>query len=120
MEAYFPMRKPEQRAESKEQRAKMIIRVLSHTSLIQDGRETIEAVYSRLNKGIDMAFLTIGDPAIYSTFFYLYDKLLKLNPELKIEIIPGVSSINASAARAKISLALADEKDCNTSGKLYG
>lgn len=73
-------------------------------------QETIETVYSRLNKGIDMAFITIGDPAIYSTFFYLYDRLLELNPELKVEIIPGVSSINASAARAKISLALADEK----------
>jgi precorrin-2/cobalt-factor-2 C20-methyltransferase len=57
-----------------------------------------------------MAFITIGDPTIYSTFFYLYDRLLDANPDLDIEIIPGVSSINASAARAKVSLGLADEK----------
>jgi len=73
-------------------------------------QETIEIVHSRLKKGIDMAFLTIGDPTIYSTFFYLYDKLLELNPEINIEIIPGVSSINTAAARAGLSLGLADEK----------
>jgi len=73
-------------------------------------QETVVAVYSRLNKGIDMAFVTIGDPTIYSTFFYLYDRLLELNPELNIEIIPGVSSINASSSRANISLGLADER----------
>jgi precorrin-2/cobalt-factor-2 C20-methyltransferase len=70
----------------------------------------VKKILSRLNKGIDMAFITIGDPAIYSTFFYLYDKLLELNPKLDIEIIPGVSSINAAAARAGLSLGLADEK----------
>jgi precorrin-2/cobalt-factor-2 C20-methyltransferase len=72
--------------------------------------ETVQTVLSRLNRGIDMAFITIGDPTIYSTFFYLYDKLLELNPELSIEIIPGVSSINTAAARAGLSLGLADEK----------
>ncbi len=72
--------------------------------------ETAETVLSRLNKDIDMAFITIGDPTIYSTFFYLYDKLIELNPGLNIEIIPGVSSVNAAASRARLSLGLADEK----------
>ncbi len=72
--------------------------------------KTVEAILNRLNKGIDMAFITIGDPTIYSTFFYLYDKLLDLNPELNIEIVPGVSSINTAAARAGLCLSLADEK----------
>ncbi len=72
--------------------------------------ETVETVLNRLNKDIDMAFITIGDPTIYSTFFYLYDKLIELNPGLNIEIIPGVSSVNAAAARARLSLGLADEK----------
>lgn len=79
-------------------------------SLDTKWHETVETILSRLNKGIDIAFITIGDPAVYSTFFYLYDRLLELNPALKISIIPGVSSINASASRAAISLGLADEK----------
>jgi precorrin-2/cobalt-factor-2 C20-methyltransferase len=72
--------------------------------------ETVKTILSRLNKDIDMAFITIGDPTIYSTFFYLYDKLIELNPGLNIEIIPGVSSVNAAASRARLSLGLADEK----------
>lgn len=98
IEAHFPMRKTKNNQPSE------------NCELDTKWQETIETVYSMLNRGIDMAFITIGDPTIYSTFFYLYDKLLELNPELNIEIIPGVSSINTSAAKAGMSLALADEK----------
>ena len=96
IEAHFPMRKTKSSEHECELDTKW--------------QETIETVYSRLNKGADMAFITIGDPTIYSTFFYLYDRLLELNPKLDIEIIPGVSSINAASARAKMSLGLADER----------
>ncbi|MFO0753957.1 MAG: precorrin-2 C(20)-methyltransferase [Thermodesulfovibrionales bacterium] len=71
---------------------------------------TVEAVSAVLGRGTDMAFITIGDPTIYSTFFYLYDRLLEINPELPIEFVPGISSINAAAARVPLSLSLADEK----------
>lgn len=56
------------------------------------------------------AFLTLGDPCLYSTFFYLYDRLLSLMPDLRIEIVPGVPSINAAAARAELPLGLGDER----------
>ena len=96
IEAHFPMRKT---------------RDSDHASeLDPKWDETVRSISARLDRGTDMAFITIGDPAIYSTFFYLYEKLLQLNPGLRVEIIPGVSSINASAARAGISLGLADEK----------
>ena len=96
IEAYFPMKKTKNPDHGNE--------------LDPKWAETVKAVSARLNQGIDMAFITIGDPTIYSTFFYLYDRLLEVNPDLHVEIIPGVSSINASAARAGISLGLADEK----------
>lgn len=109
IEAHFPMRKTKQqglgiRGQGLEK---------NHgTDFELDNKwaETVKNILNKLNKGIDVAFITLGDPTIYSTFFYLYDKLIELNPELNIEIIPGVSSINASAAKAKISLGLADEK----------
>jgi len=75
--------------------------------------ERWEMITAEMGKALvssDCAFLTLGDPSLYSTFFYLYDRLLGLKPDLKIEIIPGVSSINAAAAKARMSLALADEK----------
>lgn len=58
----------------------------------------------------DAVFLTLGDPCFYSTFFYLLNRIEGSVPGLKIKIVPGVSSINASAAEAGISLGLAYEK----------
>ncbi len=72
--------------------------------------ETVEAVLNRLDRGIDVAFITIGDPGIYSTFFYLYDRLLEQKPSLAVEIIPGISSINAAAARAGLYLGLGNDR----------
>jgi precorrin-2/cobalt-factor-2 C20-methyltransferase len=111
IEAYFPMRKTKgHRARGKGQGVSTSDHPTSADDLDAKWDETVRIVSDRLNSGTDMAFITIGDPTIYSTFFYLYDGLIETNPDLDIEIIPGVSSINASAARAGISLGLADEK----------
>jgi len=72
--------------------------------------EAVLAIVSILDQGIDAAFITIGDPAIYSTFFYLYDRLLERMPALNIEIVPGISSINAAAARAGLYLGLGNDR----------
>ncbi len=96
IEAHFPMRKTKASAYACELDTKW--------------NETVKTVLGILNRGSDMAFITIGDPTIYSTFFYLYDRLLELNHSLSIEVIPGISSITASAAQARISLGLADER----------
>jgi precorrin-2/cobalt-factor-2 C20-methyltransferase len=72
--------------------------------------ETSKKIIDKLDQGKDVAFLTLGDPAVYSTYFYLHDRLLELQPGLKIEIIPGVSSVNAAAARARISLGLGNDR----------
>ncbi|MFC1770126.1 precorrin-2 C(20)-methyltransferase, partial [Nitrospirota bacterium] len=69
-----------------------------------------EEILGYLNDGSDVAFITLGDPVLYSTFFHLYDSLLALSPDVNVEIVPGVSSINAAGARAGVSLALASEK----------
>jgi len=96
VEAYFPMKKTRSDAADDE--------------LPERWNETAANILKRLEKGIDVAFITIGDPTIYSTFFYLYDRLMDLKPDIFIDIIPGVSSITAAAARSGISLGLADEK----------
>lgn len=99
VEAYFPMRKtrgPRQGAEQGD--------------LDERWRDTVESVLSRLNSNTDVVFITIGDPTVYSTFYYLHERLLDLNHDLQIEIVPGVSSIMASAARAGVYLGIADER----------
>ena len=57
-----------------------------------------------LESGADAAFLTIGDPLVYSTFGYLLRPLRTLAPHLPVEIVPGVTSIQAAAARAQVVL----------------
>jgi precorrin-2/cobalt-factor-2 C20-methyltransferase len=106
IEAHFPMRK------TKKERSAVSGQQSANYDPELDARwnEIAESILARLEKGKDVAFLTLGDPAIYSTFFYLYDRLLELHPGLDIEIIPGVSSINASAARANISLGLGNDR----------
>ena len=53
-----------------------------------------------LDGGRDAAFLTEGDPMLYSTFLQLAARLRAAAPDLPIEIVPGVSSITAAAATA--------------------
>ena len=110
IEAHFPMRKTKASAPGSPERRKSFWGGAHAGELDTKWNETVATVLSILNRGADMAFITIGDPTIYSTFFYLYDRLLELNPLLSIEIIPGISSITASAAQAGISLGLADER----------
>jgi precorrin-2/cobalt-factor-2 C20-methyltransferase len=98
IEAFFPMKKTRHSAEA------------GDDLLEARWNETVLNILKRLNQGIDVSFITIGDPSIYSTFFYLYDRLLALAPAIPIKIVPGVSSITAAAARAGISLGLANEK----------
>jgi precorrin-2/cobalt-factor-2 C20-methyltransferase len=53
-----------------------------------------------LEAGQDAAFLTEGDPLLYSTFIHLVAALRRANPALPVEIVPGVSSVTAAAAAA--------------------
>jgi precorrin-2/cobalt-factor-2 C20-methyltransferase len=67
-------------------------------------------VVERVREGNDVAFITIGDPFIYSTFLYIYRIFREKYPEIPVEIIPGVSSINAAAIAAGIPLGQASER----------
>lgn len=104
IEAYFPMQKTVRGSGSGVQGS------AEEENLNEKWNDTVEKILNRIEMGIDAAFITIGDPGIYSTFFYLSDKLLGLKPALAIEIVPGVSSINAAAARAGVYLGLGNER----------
>lgn len=72
--------------------------------------EAAQAITSCLEAGQDVAFPTLGDPAIYSTGFYVYEALASCNYDGEIKVIPGISSIGASAASANMPLCLGDER----------
>lgn len=61
-----------------------------------------EELKSYLDKGLDVAFLTLGDPTIYSTYIYIHKRILNMGYEASL--IPGVPSICAVAAALNDSL----------------
>ncbi|MFA6294498.1 MAG: precorrin-2 C(20)-methyltransferase [Victivallales bacterium] len=61
-------------------------------------------VAEKLLGGYDCAFVTIGDPMIYSTCSYLLAELRKIIPDLKSEIISGITSFQTAAAKSQIPL----------------
>ncbi|MEG2171998.1 MAG: precorrin-2 C(20)-methyltransferase [Desulfovibrionaceae bacterium] len=63
--------------------------------------DTTEAI---LRQGRSAAFITIGDPLVYSTFGYLSRTLQARWPDLPLEIISGITSFQAAAARTNTIL----------------
>jgi precorrin-2/cobalt-factor-2 C20-methyltransferase len=63
-----------------------------------------------LAKGEDVVFPTLGDPAIYSTGFYVCETLEEYGSPFTVEIIPGVSAAGAASAVSGVPLCLGDER----------
>ena len=54
-----------------------------------------EMIAQYLNSGRDVAFITLGDPSIFSTYSYVQRRLID---RYEIETIPGITSFTACAA----------------------
>ena len=54
-----------------------------------------ENIAEQLNLGRDVAVLCVGDPMLYGTFMYIFNRLCD---RFSIEVVPGISSVMASAA----------------------
>lgn len=97
-----------------EGRQEIIIHQFPMTSdrsrLLPAWQEAAALIAERVSAGKDVAFITIGDPLLYSTFIYLLRIFRESYPQVAIEIIPGISSINTAAAVACVPLAEADER----------
>lgn len=73
-------------------------------------RQGAERMVEKLRGGSDIAFITIGDSMLFSTYSYLMKQVMKLAPEVQIESIPGITSFSASAAHLNIPLAEGEER----------
>jgi len=73
------------------------------------------AVAEKLTKGQDVAFPTLGDPTFYSTAFHLSGAMQEVflnnnDKTISVVVVPGVTSVSASAAAAGMPLCLGDER----------
>jgi len=72
-------------------------------------KENAEKIANEVRLGRRVIYLTVGDPSIYSTWIYIYKELRRNHKDIEIDIVPGITSIFAFAAEAKIALVEGDE-----------
>lgn len=77
-------------------------------ALEQVMEENAKIVCDLLKQGKRLAFLTIGDPAVYATYMYLQRRVRELGG--KAQMISGVPSFCAVAAKLGISLGEQEEE----------
>jgi len=88
-----------------------------HLTMSRDRAEDLQtydtaadAIFAELRQGKSIAWITQGDPFFYSTFMYLYEQMRQRYPEVPIEVIPGITSPSAAAARAGVPVSRLDDK----------
>ena len=59
-------------------------------------------VKEQLEQGKNVAFLTLGDPCVYSTYLYIHKKIKEMG--FDVQIISGIPSFCAAAARLNMGL----------------
>ncbi|ARS88724.1 cobalt-factor II C(20)-methyltransferase [Natrarchaeobaculum aegyptiacum] len=66
-------------------------------------KEAAAEVAPRAREG-DVAFVTLGDPNVYSTFGHLRRTLRAFHPDVDLEIVPGVSAMTAFATALDVEV----------------
>lgn len=69
--------------------------------------ENAKAIATKLEEGKNVAFITLGDPMIYSTYAYMLPSFARLG--IQPVTVPGIPSFCASAARLSLPIARGNE-----------
>ena len=91
---------------------------LTKKELVSAWEKNAQQVIKALKKGQEAAFITIGDPMTYSTFGYLMQTIKRMDADIIIKIIPGITSFQAGAAAAGHVLTEAEESFTVISGAM--
>ncbi|MGH9991902.1 MAG: precorrin-2 C(20)-methyltransferase [Nitrososphaera sp.] len=83
--------------------------VKDRDSLKEYWKRNAEEIACEVRSGKNVVYLTVGDPALYSTWIYIHRQIRKDHRDIEVEIVPGIASMFAMAANAQISLAEGDE-----------
>ncbi len=89
---------------------KLLFPMLKDKRVLHDQwMKNYEAIRDAACRGADCAFITLGDPGIYSTFSVIAGLFKAHSPDIEIETIPGIPSFCHAAARAGMTLVEGDE-----------
>ncbi len=95
-ELYFPMKKIEAGKDPGREVREAWLATASH-------------ILALLDQGKDVAFPTLGDPAIYSTGYYLYETILSLRPDIQVRFHAGISAMSGCSAETATPICLGNE-----------
>ncbi len=73
-------------------------------------QDAADTVLANLDAGNDVAFPTLGDPAIYSTGYYLHQTIIEIRPDVRVVFIPGISALSSCSAATSIPICLGDDR----------
>ena len=71
-------------------------------------------IQTALDEGKDVVFLCEGDPFFFGSFAYIYERLI---PDCNVQVVPGITSIQASSAISGRPLAMLTEQLAILSGR---
>lgn len=71
--------------------------------------EAADEIQAELENSREVAFITLGDPLLYSTYIYVLERLQNRPVEVEIETVPGINSFSACAAAMNQPLAEKNE-----------
>jgi precorrin-2/cobalt-factor-2 C20-methyltransferase len=77
--------------------------------VLQAWQDSADRIFAVLSQGRDVAFPTLGDPAIYSTGYYLYATILERHPEVRVQFVPGISAMSSCSATTQTPICLGDD-----------
>ena len=67
-------------------------------------RNGADKIVSYINKKYSVALLCLGDSSIYASSTYIRDQIKEYYPQIRINIIPGISSLSLAAAMGDFQL----------------
>lgn len=68
--------------------------------------EIAKEIINDVKSGLDVAFITLGDPMVYSTYSYLLERIAD---HVETETIPGISSFSQISNHLQIPLVIDEE-----------
>ncbi len=77
--------------------------------VLQAWQDAAGKIFAILSQGRDVAFPTLGDPAIYSTGYYLYATMIEMHPEVRVQFVPGISAMSSCSATTRTPICLGDD-----------
>jgi precorrin-2/cobalt-factor-2 C20-methyltransferase len=95
-----------------EQRIRRLLFALSDDTEARERNWTNAAteVSKHLQDDKTCAFATIGDPNVYSTFTYLAREVRKMESQVEVETVPGITAMQDLASRSGMVLLEGDER----------